>query len=228
MNAPFQANLSVGSSPYDNYSYQGGPNSQQYNFNPSPVAQTAQNPLGWSNYQTYAPNYTPQMTMGSIGSNGLGVGNDFNWMTGGGSFFGLGNKKQFANFNVPSYQGTLFNPNNDPGNPWAQGGTYGIGSNNYASQGQQAGIAASMPTSSALQGTSGSVNAGVSGIESGGQFQNAAGSLSPSQSYVGQSVYNMPGQTYVPQSGGMSYGGYSNYGGYGASGAGTQPYFPGQ
>ena len=237
MSAPFQAylNPSVGQYGLPSSTAFG---SGDYNPNPSPVSTSASNPLGWANMNTAAPWTTPNGvtgqnpfsgsgSWGSVGMNGLGVGNDFNWMNGGGSFFGLGKKYNLPDITSPSYQGTLFNP--DTG-PYAQN----YGNFNMSPEGQASSYQSPVQSANAMaNGQQSAMNTNVQsnaqGNFDGPQYAGQSG-LSSSQSYLGQSPYGLAGGTYVPGQGqsSASYGGYGNYGGYASSGSGMSPYVPGQ
>jgi hypothetical protein len=198
------------------------------------------NPLGWANMNTPAPWVTPNgmtgqnpsfQNAGSWGGNGGstwatfnngGALNPLNW---GGSVFGLGKKWNLPDISSPSYQGTLFDPNQGP---------YGGGPSGYYGLGYQMspeGQAASYQTPVQAQSTQSPQpsNPASNSSLSGSQFAGANG-LQGSQSFVGQSPYGVAGGTYVPSQGSTSasYGGYGNYGGYANSGAGMSTYVPGQ
>lgn len=219
MNAPFQSYLN--------------PSVGQYSG-----SQSASNPLGWDNYNTYAPWTEPNGATGQNPSfSGYGQGNSIGFGNSGmgswshaldpmtGSWFGLGSKRSSPNFYAPSYQGTLFQPDN------GYGASYGSpGGSNYSTQPLSAAAqysgAAAYPGSTAGASSSAPAASNLTGP----QYAGGSG-LQQSQSYLGQTPYGVAGQSYMPSQGGLSYGGYSNYGGYGNSGAGmqqNQPYFPGQ
>ncbi len=230
MNAPFQSTLN----PWGPQSFT--PSSTAYGSgaqdpNPNPVATSADNPLGWSNENTYAPWLEPNGNTGSNPSfSGLGQGSTTqshdqnmwfgggNWASGGlASLFGA-KKRASPDFYAPSYQGTLFDP----------GGDY-LSSMGLSPQGQAANSsmnsqqAPGMAPGSNTQASQGSFGQSMTGPTYAG-----ANGFGTSQSYVGQNAFSLPGSTYMPGQGGMSQGGYSNYGGYGNSASGMQPYVPGQ
>ena len=136
-----------------------------------------------------------------------------------GRLFGSNKKRSSPDFYAPSYQGQLFQPS------LGYGSTYGM-----SQEGQNASMQQSMqqPAGSPAPSGQGQPSPSTSGSFGAGPAYAGVNGLGSNQSYVGQSPYSVPGGTYTPGQGGQSYGGYSSYGGYGSSGAGTQPYIPGQ
>lgn len=197
-----------------------------------------QAPQPWANANTYAPwatpngqngsnpSFTGQGAQHSIGTDWTGVGNSFDWMNGGGSWLGLGKKRSSPNFYAPSYQGSLFTP--QEGLPqWYQTSAEGSSSDqalqamlnpgsNNATTSTNSGANVQNSSTPNFQ------NSGASGIQSYG--------FDTMPSYIGQAPYlGNTVNNYSPAVG-ANYGGYDSYGGYGNSNSSTksnyQPFVP--
>lgn len=178
--------------------------------------------MDWQNSNTYAPWVTPDSSSGynpsfsgygaehSIGTDWTGAGNDFNWMTGGGSWLGLGKKRSTPNFTAPSYQGHPFTPSEGLPSWYTDSDP---NTHMYSMQGAASNSAMS-PSAPA-------------------QNSNASQPMMPSgYGYAPMPLaVNSSAPDYAAISGlsPMSMGGYNSYGGYGTStpsNSSYQPYVP--
>lgn len=205
--------------------------------------QPYQNPLyqaqqPWANASTPAPWSTPNGQTGanpSFGGMGGGHDADYNYgglaalshfspaaalLAGGSGLFGSGKKRGSPNFYAPSYQGSLFTP--QEGLPQWYGTSAEGASADAMSMNMQPNDQNFSQNQNVNMASQNSMGYGSSGLQSYGS--DAMPSYIGQTPYLGNTVNN-----YAPQMGG-NYGGYSSYGGYGNSKntntSAYQPYVP--